>query len=86
MKAGSLQLVKSYIEGTTTKTGLEVKAFLNGRQYVKGKTVPDELFKTIPLSRHSELPAWNYTLRPNGGLNANLLCAAAKTGGRMIAP
>ncbi len=23
----------SYIEGTTTKTGLQVKAFLNGRQY-----------------------------------------------------
>jgi hypothetical protein len=61
----SPQLMMSYIEGTTTKTGLQVKAFLNGRQYVKGKTVPDELFKTIPLSRHSELPAWNYTLRPN---------------------
>jgi Rhodopirellula transposase DDE domain len=61
----SLQLMMSYIEGTTTKTGLQVKAFLNGGQYVKGKTVPDELFKMIPLSRHSELPAWNYTLRPN---------------------
>lgn len=54
-----------HIEGTTTKTGLQVKAFLKGRQYVKGKTLPDELFKTIPLSRHSELPAWNFTLRPN---------------------
>jgi hypothetical protein len=75
----------SYIEGTITKTGLQVKAFLNGRQYVKGKAVPDELFKTTTLSRHSELPAWNYTLRPNRGQNANLLCAAAKTGGRMIA-
>jgi len=43
----SLQLMMSYIEGTTTKTGLQVKAFLHGRQYVKGKTVPDELFKTM---------------------------------------
>jgi hypothetical protein len=28
----SLQLMMSHMEGTTTKTGLQVKAFLNGRQ------------------------------------------------------
>lgn len=61
----SLQVMMSYIEGTTTKTGLQVKVFLNEREYAKGKTVPDDLFKRIPLSRHSELPAWNYTIRPN---------------------
>jgi Rhodopirellula transposase DDE domain len=54
----SLATMMSYIEGTTTKTGLPVKAFLSGRQYAKGRTVPDELFKTIRyLSRHSERPA-----------------------------
>lgn len=51
--------------GWTTKTGLKVKALLNKREYAKGKAVPDHLFKTIPLSNHSELPAWNYTIRPN---------------------
>ena len=61
----SLDVMMSYIESTTTKTGLQVKAFLNERQYAKGKTVPQDLFKTIPLSRHSELPAWNYTIRPD---------------------
>jgi hypothetical protein len=61
----SLQLMMSYMEGTTTKTGLTIKAFLNEREYAKGKRVSDDLFKTIPLSRHSELPAWNYTIRPN---------------------
>jgi hypothetical protein len=61
----SLQLMMNYIEGTTTKIGLTVKAFLNEREYAKGKRVSDDLFKTIPLSRHSELPAWNYTIHPN---------------------
>lgn len=60
----SLQAMTSYIESTTTKTGLQVKAFLNERQYAKSKKVPNDLFQTIPLTRHSELPAWNYTVRP----------------------
>jgi Rhodopirellula transposase DDE domain len=61
----SLQLMMNYIEGTTTKIGLTVKAFLNEREYAKGKRVSDDLFKTISLSRHPELPAWNYTIHPN---------------------
>jgi hypothetical protein len=42
-----------------------VTALLNERQYAKGKKVPDHLFKAIPLSNHSELSAWNYTIRPD---------------------
>jgi hypothetical protein len=61
----SLQLMSQYIQGTTTKTGLKVTALLNERQYAKGKKVPDQLFKAIPLSNHSELSAWNYTIRPD---------------------
>ena len=61
----SLEAMMNYMESTTTKTGLKVKALLNKREYAKGKAVPDHLFKTIPLSNHSELPAWNYTIRPN---------------------
>jgi len=61
----TLKLMMTYIESTTTQTGLRVAAFLNERQYVKGKRVPDELFQAIPLSNHSQLPAWNYTIRPN---------------------
>src|SRR6266446_3844936 len=61
----SLDAMMSYIESTTTKTGLKVKALLNKREYAKGKAVPDHLFKTIPLSNHSQLPEWNYTIRPN---------------------
>lgn len=60
----SVDVMMKYIQGTTTKTGLEVTALLNNRNYVKGKKVPAHLFKQLPLSRHSELPAWNYTIRP----------------------
>jgi hypothetical protein len=61
----SLGAMITYIQGTTTKTGLQVTALLNERKYAKGKKVPDHLFKEIPLSNHSELPAWNYTICPN---------------------
>src|SRR6516162_4820260 len=61
----SLEAMMSYIESTTTKTGLKVTAFLNERKYEKGKRVPDRLFQAIPLSNHSQHPAWNYTIRPN---------------------
>jgi hypothetical protein len=61
----SLQTMMTYIQSTTTKTGLKVTALMNEREYEKGKKVPDRLFKAIPLSKHSELPAWNYTIRPN---------------------
>jgi hypothetical protein len=61
----SLDIMRQYIEGTTTKTGLKVTALINERQYEKGKTIPAQLLKEIPLSNHSELPAWNYTISPN---------------------
>ena len=61
----SLDAMITYLPSTTTQTGLQVRALLNERPYAKGKTVPDHLFKEIPLSNHSELPTWNYTIRPN---------------------
>lgn len=61
----SLELMMAYIEGTTTRTGLQVRAFLNERNYAKGRTVPDDEFKDLPISHHSQLPAWNYTISPN---------------------
>jgi len=61
----SVDIMSQSIEGTTTKTGLQVTALLNERQYVKGKKVSDRLFKEIPISKHPELSAWNYTIRPD---------------------
>jgi len=59
----SIDVMKKYIQGTTTKTGLEVTALVNDRHYLTGKRVPGRVFKTIPISNHSELSAWNYTIR-----------------------
>jgi hypothetical protein len=61
----SLDIMREYIEGTTTKTGLRVNALINERQYTKGKKVSDALFNEIAISNHSELSSWNYTIRPN---------------------
>jgi hypothetical protein len=61
----SLDIMRQYIEGTTTKTGLRVNALINERQYAKGKKVSDALFNEIAISNHSELSSWNYTIRPN---------------------
>jgi hypothetical protein len=61
----SLDAMITCIESTTTQTGLKVTALLHEREYDKGKKVPNSLFKALPLSNHSELPAWNYTIRPD---------------------
>ncbi len=59
----TVDIMKRYIQGTTTKTGLKVTALVNDRNYATGKKVPAHLFKAIPISNHSELSAWNYTIR-----------------------
>ena len=66
----NLKTMMTSIESTTTKTGLRVAAFLNERKYVKGKSVPDRLFKTIPLSNHSQLRGTTQSAPTDDGKNA----------------
>jgi hypothetical protein len=54
----------AYIRGTTTKTGLSVKAFLLDRVYEKGIKVSDKEMKALNLQRRRICPRWNYTLKP----------------------
>jgi hypothetical protein len=54
----------AYIRGTTTTTGLAVKAFLLEGIYEKGQRVSDTDMKKLNLERHVVCPNWNYTLRP----------------------
>ncbi len=54
----------AYIRGTTTTTGLTVKASLVAGVYEKGLGVSDAEMKTLNLERHETCPNWNYTLRP----------------------
>jgi hypothetical protein len=54
----------AYIRGTTTTTGLTVKASLVEGVYEKGQRVSDAEMETLNLERHETCPNWNYTLRP----------------------
>jgi len=61
----------AYIRGTTTTTGLTVKASLVEGVYEKGQGVSDAEMETLNLERHETCPNWNYTLRPRPGIVQN---------------
>ena len=58
-----------YLRGTTTATGLTVRAALHEGAYQTGERVPDAEMATLNLTRHAVCPAWNYTLRPRSALS-----------------
>jgi hypothetical protein len=60
----TLDLMLGYIRGTTTTTGLKVKAYLDDRPYERGQKVAQEEMTRLSLISHSVRPEWNYTLRP----------------------
>ena len=60
----SYDLMLAYIRGTTTTTGLTVKACLQEGVYETGQRVSDAEMETLNLERHAICPSWNYTLRP----------------------
>ena len=53
-----------YLHGTTTTTGLTVRAALHDGVYQTGESVSNAVMSTLNLTRHDVCPAWNYTLRP----------------------
>jgi len=53
-----------YLEGTTTRTGLTVRAARHDGVYQIGESVPDAVMATLNLTKHDVCPTWNYTLRP----------------------
>lgn len=60
----SLDLMLGYIRGTTTTTGLRVKASLDERTYRKGEAITTAEMEGLWMSPHATLPVWNYTLSP----------------------
>jgi hypothetical protein len=52
------------IRGTTTKTGLQVSAFLIEKVYARGIKITDEVMESLHLTRHATCPNWNYTIQP----------------------
>jgi hypothetical protein len=60
----SFQTMLNYIRGTTTNTGLTVRAFLVDRPFQKARTVSTDERKTINLLRRPICPTWNYMIQP----------------------
>jgi DDE family transposase len=63
----SFEAVVNLIGGTTTKSGLSVKAVLDTREYEPGIKIKDDEMRTIHLSPHDFHGDWNYTVQPNRG-------------------
>jgi hypothetical protein len=60
----SLGIMLGYIRGTTTKTGLTVKAVLDEGIYPKGQKISWKDVDALDLTPHDVCPEWNYTIRP----------------------
>jgi len=63
----TLEMMLGYIRGTSTATGLSVKAFRQEGFYRKGQKVTQEGMDSLHLHPHSVCPEWNYTLSPRYG-------------------
>jgi transposase len=63
----SREVVVNLIAGTTTRTGLTVRAELDHSTYQKGIKVTDREMKLIPIIRHEFHGDWNYTIKKSTG-------------------
>jgi len=59
----SREVVVNLIAGTTTRTGLTVRAELDHGVYEKGIKVTDREMKQLPLVKHEFHGDWNYTMK-----------------------
>jgi hypothetical protein len=56
--------ILGYIRGTTTTTGLEVRASLQEGVYETGQSVAEADMHRLQLEHHALCPNWNYTIGP----------------------
>jgi hypothetical protein len=60
----SLDTMLNYIRGTTTQTGLTVRAALLDGTFEKGQKVSDDQMQQLNIEHQSVCRQWNYTIRP----------------------
>jgi hypothetical protein len=60
----------SSLRGTTTATGLTVRAALDDGSYQTGERGSDAELATLNLTHHDLCPSWNYTLRPRSTVSS----------------
>jgi hypothetical protein len=61
----SYEKILKFIRTTTTKTGLQVSAYIDRKPYDIGVSPAIEERRQLRLLPHSTLPKWNYTIAPN---------------------
>jgi hypothetical protein len=57
-------MLLNYLRGTTTSTGLTVRATLLEGVYAKGQKVSDNEMEHLNIEHTEVCAQWNYTLRP----------------------
>jgi hypothetical protein len=60
----SFETLLNYIRGTTTQTGLTVRARRLEGEYAKGQKVSNEQMQQLNIEHAEVSSQWNYTLRP----------------------
>jgi Rhodopirellula transposase DDE domain len=60
----SLETMLNYIRGTTTQTGLTVRAALLDGTFEKGQKVSNDQMQQLNIEQQSMCSQWNYTIRP----------------------
>jgi len=60
----TFEVVVESIAATTTRTGLEVHAWLDATDYEKGRNVTDQELADCVIRRHEYHGEWNYELHP----------------------
>ena len=60
----SLDMMLRYIRGTTTQSGLTVRAACLDGTFEKGQKVSDDQMQQLNIEQHSVCSQWNYTIRP----------------------
>jgi hypothetical protein len=54
----------AFIRGTTTTSGLAVKAVFQPGDYPTGQKITDAQMEALNIEHHAVCPTWNYTIRP----------------------
>jgi DDE family transposase len=67
----TVETMLAYLRGTTTTTGLEVRAERLDGVYPTGQRIADREMDALQLRKHDVCPAWNYTISPRSGAAAN---------------
>lgn len=60
----TLEVVVNLIGSTKTKEGLEVHAWIDRKNYEKGRKIPEDEFREIQIERNQFHGDWNYEIQP----------------------